>query len=154
MYHTGDFNGPNDPHEIAKKVTPLKVNGMLYLCTPHSIAIALDPDTGKEIWRHDPKINRDASSYQHMVCRGVAYWDVNAGRAKGDPVSQAAGMECPRRIFAPTMDATLIAVNADTGAACKSFGENGVIGLYHGMGMKKRGFLMPTSPPAVAQNVV
>ena len=71
MYHTGDFKGPNDPHEIAKKVTPLKVNGMLYLCTPHSIAIALDPDTGKEIWRHDPKINHDASSYQHMVCRGV-----------------------------------------------------------------------------------
>ncbi|QDG69589.1 membrane-bound PQQ-dependent dehydrogenase, glucose/quinate/shikimate family [Janthinobacterium tructae] len=154
VYHTGDFKGPNDPHEIANEVTPLKVNGMLYLCTPHSIVIALDPDTGKELWRHDPKINRDASSYQHMICRGVAYWDVNAGRAKDDPAPEAAGMECPRRIFAPTMDATLIAINADTGAACKSFGDNGVIGLYHGMGMKKRGFLMPTSPPAVAQNVV
>ncbi|WP_219117696.1 membrane-bound PQQ-dependent dehydrogenase, glucose/quinate/shikimate family [Janthinobacterium sp. UMAB-56] len=154
VYNTGDFKGPNDPGEIANEVTPLKVNGMLYLCTPHNIVIALDPDTGKELWRHDPKINRDASSYQHMICRGVAYWDVNAGRAKGDPAPQAAGMECPRRIFAPTMDATLIAVNADTGEACKSFGDNGVIGLYHGMGMKKRGFLMPTSPPAVAQNVV
>ena len=153
-YHTGDFKGPNDPGEIANEVTPLKVNDMLYLCTPHNIVIALNPDTGKEIWRHDPKINRDAASYQHMICRGVAYWDVNAGRAKDDPAPQAAGMECPRRIFAPTMDATLIAVNADTGEACKSFGENGVIGLYHGMGMKKRGFLMPTSPPAVAQNVV
>ena len=154
VYNTGDFKGPNDPGEIANEVTPLKVNGMLYLCTPHNIVIALDPDTGKEIWRHDPKINRDASSYQHMICRGVAYWDVNAGRAKGDPAPEAASMECPRRIFAPTMDATLIAINADTGVACKSFGENGVIGLYHGMGMKKRGFLMPTSPPAVAQNVV
>ena len=154
VYNTGDFKGPNDPGEIANEVTPLKVNGMLYLCTPHNIVIALDPDTGKEIWRHDPKINRDASTYQHMICRGVAYWDVNAGRAKGDPAPEAAGMECPRRILAPTMDATLIAVNADTGVACKSFGENGVIGLYHGMGMKKRGFLMPTSPPAVAQNVV
>ena len=154
VYNTGDFKGPNDPGEIANEVTPLKVNGMLYLCTPHNIVIALDTDTGKELWRHDPKINRDASSYQHMICRGVAYWDVNAGRAKDDPAPQAAGMECPRRIFAPTMDATLIAVNADTGEACKSFGENGVIGLYHGMGMKKRGFLMPTSPPAVAQNVV
>jgi quinoprotein glucose dehydrogenase len=154
VYNTGDFKGPNDPGEIANEVTPLKVNGMLYLCTPHNIVIALDPDTGKELWRHDPKINRDASSYQHMICRGVAYWDVNAGRAKDNPLPEAASMECPRRIFAPTMDATLIAVNADTGEACKSFGENGVIGLYHGMGMKKRGFLMPTSPPAVAQNVV
>ena len=154
VFHTGDFKGPTDPVEIANEVTPLKVNGMLYLCTPHNIVIALDPDTGKEIWRHDPKINRDAASYQHMICRGVSYWDVNAGRAKDNPAPEAAGMECPRRIFAPTMDATLIAVNADTGEACKSFGENGVIGLYHGMAMKKRGFLMPTSPPALSQKMI
>ena len=154
VFHTGDFKGPTDPVEIANEVTPLKVNGMLYLCTPHNIVIALDPDTGKEIWRHDPKINRDAASYQHMICRGVSYWDVNAGRAKDNPAPEAATMECPRRIFAPTMDATLIAVNADTGEACKSFGENGVIGLYHGMAMKKRGFLMPTSPPALSQKMI
>ena len=154
VFHTGDFKGPTDPVEIANEVTPLKVNGMLYLCTPHNIVIALDPDTGKEIWRHDPKINRDAASYQHMICRGVSYWDVNAGRAKDNPAPEAAGLECPRRIFAPTMDATLIAVNADTGEACKSFGENGVIGLYHGMAMKKRGFLMPTSPPALSQKMI
>ena len=152
-YHTGDFKGPTDPGEIANEVTPLKVNDMLYLCTPHNIVIALNPDTGKEIWRHDPKINRDAASYQHMICRGVAYWDVNAGRAKNDPAPQAASMECPRRILAPTMDGTMIAVNADTGESCKSFGTNGVVNLYKNMAMIKRGFLMPTSPPAVAQNV-
>ena len=152
-YHTGDFKGPNDPGEIANEVTPLKVNDMLYLCTPHNIVIALNPDTGKEIWRHDPKINRDAASYQHMICRGVAYWDVNAGRAKNNPAPEAASMECPRRILAPTMDGTMIAVNADTGESCKSFGNNGVVNLYKNMAMIKRGFLMPTSPPAVAQNV-
>ena len=75
---TGDFKGAGDPGEIANEVTPIKVNGMLYMCTPHNIVIALDPDTGKEIWRHDPKINRDAKRYQHMICRGVSYWDVNA----------------------------------------------------------------------------
>ncbi|MGX9777256.1 membrane-bound PQQ-dependent dehydrogenase, glucose/quinate/shikimate family [Janthinobacterium aestuarii] len=152
-YHTGDFKGPNDPGEIANEVTPLKVNDMLYLCTPHNIVIALNPDTGKEIWRHDPKINRDAASYQHMICRGVAYWDVNAGRAKNNPVPEAAGMECPRRILAPTMDGTMIAVNADTGESCKSFGNNGVVNLYKNMAMIKRGFLMPTSPPAVSQKM-
>ncbi|MGK5080421.1 membrane-bound PQQ-dependent dehydrogenase, glucose/quinate/shikimate family [Janthinobacterium sp. HLX7-2] len=152
-YHTGDFKGPNDPGEIANEVTPLKVNDMLYLCTPHNIVIALNPDTGKEIWRHDPKINRDAASYQHMICRGVAYWDVNAGRAKNDPAPQAASMECPRRILAPTMDGTMIAVNADTGESCKSFGTNGVVNLYKNMAMAKRGFLMPTSPPAVSQHM-
>ena len=132
-YHTGDFKGPNDPGEIANEVTPLKVNDMLYLCTPHNIVIALNPDTGKEIWRHDPKINRDAASYQHMICRGVAYWDVNAGRAKNNPAPEAASMECPRRILAPTMDGTMIAVNADTGESCKSFGNNGVVNLYKNM---------------------
>ena len=147
-FHTGDFKGPNDPFEIANEVTPIKVNGMLYLCTPHNIVIALDPDTGKEIWRHDPKINRDAKSYQHMICRGVAYWD-----AKADPAT-AAPVECPRRIFAPTMDGTLIALDADTGKPCPGFGQQGVVGLYQGMAMKKRGFLMPTSPPAVSQHMI
>ncbi|MDQ2823814.1 MAG: membrane-bound PQQ-dependent dehydrogenase, glucose/quinate/shikimate family [Pseudomonadota bacterium] len=161
-YHTGDFKGANDPGEIANEVTPIKVNGMLYMCTPHNIVIALNPDTGKEIWRHDPKINRDASTYQHMICRGVSYWDANAPSLAGPATpaknpagaTAAADMECPRRIFAPTMDATLIALNADTGAACKSFGENGVVGLTHGMAMKKRGFLMPTSPPNVSQHML
>jgi quinoprotein glucose dehydrogenase len=150
-YHTGDFKGPHDPLEIANEVTPLKVNGMLYLCTPHNIVVALDPDTGKVIWRHDPKINRDAVTYQHMICRGVSYWDVNAAPA---PANAAPTIECPRRIFAPTMDATLIALNADTGAPCKTFGDNGVVGLTHGMAMKTRGFLMPTSPPAVSRSMI
>ena len=160
-FHTGDFKGPTDPGEIANEVTPIKVNGMLYMCTPHNIVIALNPDTGKEIWRYDPKINRDASSYQHMICRGVSYWDVNAPSLASTPPASPpadapnpATMECPRRIFAPTMDATLIAVNADTGVPCKTFGENGVVGLYHGMAMKKRGFLMPTSPPVVSQHML
>jgi quinoprotein glucose dehydrogenase len=161
-YHTGDFKGPQDPGEIANEVTPLKVNGMLYMCTPHNIVIALNPDTGKEVWRYDPKINRDAKSYQHMICRGVSYWnsaaaDVAAATPAPAPAAAAPAdttMECPRRIFAPTMDATLIALNADTGAPCKSFGDNGVVGLYHGMAMKKRGFLMPTSPPTVSQHML
>lgn len=156
-YHTGDFKGPGDPGEIANEVTPLKVNGMLYMCTPHNIVIALDPDTGKEIWRHDPKINRDAATYQHMICRGVSYWDANSASLAATPAparADAATMECPRRILAPTMDGTLIAVNADTGESCKSFGDNGVVDLYKGHPVKKRGMLMPTSPPAVSQNMV
>ncbi|WP_332875735.1 membrane-bound PQQ-dependent dehydrogenase, glucose/quinate/shikimate family [Massilia sp. S19_KUP03_FR1] len=161
-YHTGDFKGPNDPGEIANEVTPIKVNGMLYMCTPHNIVIALNPDTGKEIWKHDPKINRDASSYQHMICRGVSYWDANAASLAGpatppkNPAAATPGAdtECPRRIFAPTMDATLIALNADTGVPCKTFGDNGVVGLTHGMAMKKRGFLMPTSPPTVSRHML
>ncbi|EPM86557.1 glucose dehydrogenase, partial [Pseudomonas syringae pv. actinidiae ICMP 18804] len=53
-YRTGDIPGPNDP-------------------------IALDPDSGKEIWRFDPKLStQNAANFKgwaHMTCRGVTYHD-------------------------------------------------------------------------------
>ncbi|WP_266167995.1 membrane-bound PQQ-dependent dehydrogenase, glucose/quinate/shikimate family [Dyella subtropica] len=174
-FHTGDLKGPGDPTEIANEVTPLKANGMLYLCTPHHIVIALDPDTGKELWRFDPKIHRDAKTYQHMICRGVAYHDSGAyaAQAAGDGSAANAVPEpakptpkgavaaeaihfdsCPRRIFAPTADATLVAINADNGQPCTDFGDHGVIGLYQGMSTAQRGFLHSTSPPVVTRNVL
>ncbi|TPG46185.1 glucose/quinate/shikimate family membrane-bound PQQ-dependent dehydrogenase [Rhodanobacter glycinis] len=178
-FHTGDFKGPGDPLEIANEVTPLKANGMLYLCTPHGIVIALDPDTGKQRWRYDPKIDRQAKDYQHMICRGVAYHDSGAYVGpdaaawlpaasasiaapsppppvpKGAlPMSRIHFEECPRRIFAPTADATIVAINADTGQPCESFGEHGVIGLYEHQPMKQRGFLNPTSPPVATRHVL
>ncbi|XAH25005.1 membrane-bound PQQ-dependent dehydrogenase, glucose/quinate/shikimate family [Xylophilus sp. GW821-FHT01B05] len=162
VFHTGDFKGESDPGEIANEVTPLKANDMLYLCTPHNIVIALDPDTGKEIWRHDPKINRDAKTYQHMICRGVAYYDATLPQnalyrpaAAVDATAAAAvARACPRRIYAPTADATVIALNADTGQPCSGFGSNGVIDLKISMGHVVRGFLNPTSPPSVGRRTV
>ncbi|TCW33763.1 glucose/quinate/shikimate family membrane-bound PQQ-dependent dehydrogenase [Gulbenkiania mobilis] len=151
-FHTGDFKGSGDPDEMANEVTPLKANGMLYICTPHNIVIALDPDTGRERWRFNPRINRDASHYQHMICRGVAYYDAAAyGRTAAD---SPAVSECPRRIYAPTADATLVAVNADTGQPCTRFGQRGVVDLKAGQGAIKRGALNPTSPPVVTNRIL
>jgi quinoprotein glucose dehydrogenase len=53
---TGDMPTDKDPVELTNQNTPLKANGMLYACTAHSKVLALDPDTGKEIWRYDPQI--------------------------------------------------------------------------------------------------
>jgi len=154
-FHTGDFKGPGDPGEIANEVTPLKANGKLYLCTPHNIVIALDPDSGQEIWRFDPHINRQARGYQHMICRGVAYYDANAaGSAASDPAHAAAAAACPRRIYAPTADATIVAVNADTGRPCTAFGAQGVVDLKVGQGKVANGSLNPTSPPLVTTRVL
>ncbi|SFS19319.1 quinoprotein glucose dehydrogenase [Dyella sp. OK004] len=174
-FHTGDLKGPDDPSEIANEVTPLKANGKLYICTPHNIVIALDPDSGKELWRFDPKINRDAKNYQHMICRGVAYYDSGAYAMKAAADGSAANSlpeppkptpkgavaaesihfdSCPRRIFAPTADATIVAINADNGEPCTDFGNHGAIGLYQGMSMTQRGFLNPTSPPVVTRHVL
>ena len=73
-FHTGDLPGEGDPGEITNQVTPLKIGDNLFICTPHSIAIAVDADTGEERWRFDPAINRQAEYYQHMTCRGpVSY---------------------------------------------------------------------------------
>jgi len=154
-FHTGDFKGPDDPGEIANEVTPLKANGKLYVCTPHNQVIALDPDSGREIWRFDPHINRKAKAYQHMICRGVSYHDAAAaGGATANATHASAVAACPRRIYAPTADATIVAINADTGEACTFFGTHGAIDLKLGVGKVAPGVLNPTSPPLVTARVL
>ncbi|HEU4992265.1 MAG TPA: membrane-bound PQQ-dependent dehydrogenase, glucose/quinate/shikimate family [Luteimonas sp.] len=149
-YHTRDFRRPLDPGEFANEATPLKAGGKLYLCTAHDIVIALDPDTGHEQWRYDPGVDTlDARGYQHMICRGVAYYDANAY-----PRATPAVGACARRIYAPTAKATIVALDADTGRPCEGFGEHGIVDLKRGHGTVVPGYLNPTSPPLVTQHVL
>jgi len=148
---TGDMRGPGDVGETTYQATPLKVNGTLYLCTPHSLAIALDADTGKERWRFDPKSGLE-SQRQHQTCRGVSYHSAapvaNAAAAPGTQPASAA--MCANRIFLPTSDAKLYALDAATGKPCADFGKNGALDLTHNMPFKQSGFYYSTSPPAIA----
>ncbi|WP_439884650.1 glucose/quinate/shikimate family membrane-bound PQQ-dependent dehydrogenase [Pseudomonas syringae] len=167
-YRTGDIPGPNDPGETTAENTPLKVNGMLYVCTPHSQVIALDPDSGKEIWRFDPKISTQKAEnfkgWAHMTCRGVTYHDDAAYAAAGAPAqspaapaatdASTASASCPRRIFLPTADTRLIALNADTGKMCEDFGNKGSVDLTANMGTFAPGGYYSTSPPAVTRDLV
>jgi quinoprotein glucose dehydrogenase len=170
-YRTGDIPGPNDPGETTAENTPLKVNGMLYVCTPHSQVIALDPDTGKELWRFDPKISTQKAAnfkgWAHMTCRGVAYHDdaayaavpatataVPAQSPTAPAVTGTSANSCPRRLFLPTADTRLIALNADTGKLCEGFGDKGSIDLGTNIGTFEPGGYYSTSPPAVTQNLV
>ena len=117
--HTGDLPGEGDPGEITYQVTPLKVGDNLFICTPHSIAIAVDADTGEERWRFDPSINRDAEYYQHMTCRGLAYHDATAySQAPASAAEPAA--RCERRLFLPTNDGTLIALDVADGKPART----------------------------------
>jgi len=65
---------PSNP-KIAKTYggenTPLKIGDMLYVCTPKNIVLALDPASGKQIWRFDPK-GSDAAIPYTAACRGVS----------------------------------------------------------------------------------
>lgn len=142
-YRTGDVMLPDDVTETTYQVTPLMVDGLLYLCTPHKLAIALDAATGEERWRFDPMVGLEPDR-QHQTCRGVSY--------HADP--DRAGQSCGARIFLPTSDARLIALDAATGAVCTGFGENGAVDLWANMPNQKAGFYYSTSPPVVARGLV
>ena len=142
-YRTGDTKRPSDVTETTYQATPLKVGDKLFLCTPHQIAIALNPETGKEIWRFDPN-EPEEPNRQHQTCRGVSYFA--QARATG---------QCSQRIFLPTADARLIALDAETGKACPGFGRDGVVDLWANMpNSQLKGFYYSTSPPVVASGLV
>ncbi|AZV38054.1 membrane-bound PQQ-dependent dehydrogenase, glucose/quinate/shikimate family [Komagataeibacter xylinus] len=151
-FRTGDLRGPNDPGEITDEVTPIKIRDTLYLCTPHQILFALDAKTGQQRWKFDPKLAYNPT-FQHLTCRGVSYHEDRADDAQAAD-GAAAPAECARRIFLPTNDGQLFALDAATGARCASFGNNGVVNLQDGMPVKTLGFYEPTSPPVVTDTTV
>jgi len=143
-YRTGDVRRPGDPEETTYEVTPLMVDDSLYLCTPHNLVIALDAETGEERWRFDPQVP-DSSNRQHLTCRGLAY-HASAGPDEGQA--------CRQRLFMPTADARLIALDADTGEVCPAFGDKGQVNLWANMPNVTEGFYYSTSPPVIANDLL
>lgn len=151
---TGDMKGPGDVGETTYQATPLKIGDSLYLCTPHSLAIALDADTGAEKWRFDPQAGME-SNRQHQTCRGVAFYadapaTLAAATAVAPTAAAASAAQCKHRIFLPSSNAKLYALDAETGKLCEDFGDKGAIDLTHNMPNKQSGYLNPTSPPVIA----
>ena len=70
------------------------------------------------------------------------------------PETTNAASACQARIFLPTLDARLIALNAETGAPCADFGDNGTVDLTVDMGQIPEGYYQQTSSPLVADNLV
>ncbi|MBB4507782.1 glucose/quinate/shikimate family membrane-bound PQQ-dependent dehydrogenase [Rhizobium leguminosarum] len=144
-YQTGDVKRPDDVGETTYQVTPLKVKDTLYLCTPHNWAIALDAKTGKEKWKYDANSGMNPDR-QHQTCRGVTYYADSA---------VAAGQPCAERVYLPTSDARLIALDAADGKVCTSFADQGVLHLETGMRYNPAGYYYSTSPPvAVAGKII
>jgi quinoprotein glucose dehydrogenase len=57
-FHTGDLpaaSGPRGQRRVAFETTPLAINGVLYLSTPASRIIALDGDSGRQIWKFESR---------------------------------------------------------------------------------------------------
>jgi glucose dehydrogenase len=90
------------PASTMSEVTPIVVKGVMYLPAGNRV-VALDPETGKEIWRYEIR-NGVASQ------RGLAYWLGD----KNNP---------PRILF--TTGHKMIGLNAATGKPDPGFGNEG-----------------------------
>jgi quinoprotein glucose dehydrogenase len=143
-YHTGDIRGESDPEETTYEVTPTMVGGLLYVCTPHHLAIALDPVTGEQVWRYDAMVGVN-SQRQHQTCRGLSWYRL---------VNKPADAECSQRILLPTADARLIALDAKAGTVCRDFGNDGVVNLATNMPYYYPGSYYSTSPPVIANGII
>jgi quinoprotein glucose dehydrogenase len=72
-FHTGDLQSrpPRAMTRTKFEATPLFVEDSLILCSPFNEVIALDPGTGAQKWRYDPKVSDHERPGNRYVCRGV-----------------------------------------------------------------------------------
>jgi quinoprotein glucose dehydrogenase len=140
-YHTGEVRSeaPGYRH-LSFEATPVLLGDALYLCTPRSRVIALEAETGRERWTFDPHVSGEPI----VSCRGVATWI--------DPA--ATNEPCAARIFVATVDGRLLALDAQSGALCRRFGERGEIDLKRGVGPVRVGEYAVSSPPVIVGDVV
>lgn len=97
--------------------SPLVVGGVMYLPAGNRV-VALDADTGKEIWSHTEPRDPD-KPFEGVSTRGVGYW---AGDAK-----------TPARILV-MVGARMLALDAASGEVVKAFGDGGYqnVGVSYG----------------------
>lgn len=133
-YHTGEPLPTSNPKR-GLEVTPLVVNGVMYIATPLGKVMALDPLTGRERWRYDAKID-PGTRFGDFTSRGVSVWR-------------------DRIIFATT-DARLIALDAASGRPVASFGDAGTVDLRRGLRNAPFEFqeYEVTSPPAIINDLI
>ena len=136
-YDTRDSTAPVRPDRKspAFEATPVYADGRLYLSTPYGTVAALDADTGKEVWRTDLAINRDAD-YSEFTDRGPALG--------GD------------RLYVGTVDARLVCLERRDGTRCQGFGNDGQIDLRQGLRRPPQydGEYGVSSPAAVYRDLV
>jgi quinoprotein glucose dehydrogenase len=139
IHRSGDvLDGSSSLGKSSLQVTPILVHDTLFACTPRGMVLAIDPETGRERWRYDPKV--DASRFYVVNCRGVSHWFDEAAPARSF---------CRHRILLGTLDARLIALDAPSGVPCPGFGRGGEVDLAAGIGDRQPGEYGVTSPPAL-----
>lgn len=139
-YHTGDVSdGKTLPVRSVFEATPIVIDGVMYVTTPFNRLIALDPETGRELWAFDPKLDLQKFYFSLYVSRGAAYW--TDGKSA--------------RLLYGTLDGRLFSIDAATGRPDSAFGNGGFIDLRAGMAdpYPKASYGM-SSPPAIYKDIV
>lgn len=132
-FHTGDQDSARGR---LIETNPIVVDGVMYVVSPLLKVIALQADTGEEIWRFDPYVGREEKDLH--VNRGVAYWEEGEDR---------------RILF--TAGHELIALHAGTGEIIPDFGENGRVNLKEGLARPLEDvFVRSTSPGIIYEDLI
>jgi quinoprotein glucose dehydrogenase len=141
VYRHGDYFDRILPqfNGTSSETTPILVDGRLIFTTPANRVIALDPESGEELWTFDPGLDR-TEWYAMWTNRGVAAWRGSADDA------------CAPRVFLTTLDARLIALDASTGGRCPRFAD---VNLREGVQplVEPREFTL-TSPATVIGDLI
>jgi quinoprotein glucose dehydrogenase len=146
VYRTGELGaGLARSGRLTFEATPVLAYGALYVETATNVVIAIDPQNGRERWRFDPHIDR-TRHYSDTASRGVSLWE--------DSALRQTEVSCRRRVFTGTLDARLLALDADTGRPCAGFGADGQVDLTQGIRIRDAGAFVVTSPPAIYGNLV
>ena len=130
------------------QVTPLMIDGTLYLSTAMYQTAAIAAGTGETIWVYDPQVYLGGRPTHGYGSRGIAYW----ADGEGDD----------ERIIWGTTEGYLHAVDAKTGRPVLDFGNGGRVDLTEGIPRATRGdtnyqgrnLLQIKSPPVVLRDVV
>lgn len=149
-FRTGELGqGVKDWSRSAFEATPILHDGTLYFTTSSTDVVAVNAQDGTLRWRHDSQSRKDLH-YSDGVSRGVSLWVDEANDPKA---------ACHARIYAPTLDARLLALDAATGKPCVDFGNHGAVNLLNDVrsqfkeGDEWRNYLV-TSPPAMLDGKV
>lgn len=144
--HTGDVaDGSGELPPSYFNATPIYANDTLYIGTAFYRILALDPATGEQLWSYDTGSSLEQLTQPGLKTRGVAYWQAE------DPQD---GLPCQKIVYMGTNDAKLHAVDADTGAACAGFADNGALDINRWNTTNDKYPLSILQPPTVTQDVL
>jgi glucose dehydrogenase len=118
------------------QITPIVVNGRMFITTPFGRAVALEPETGKEIWSY-----QIGETYGTPGQRSLAY--------------RPADGTMPATIFFGTTGGYLMALDAESGTPSEGFGQRGAVNMRTGMaeGFPEASYGL-TSPPVFYKDII